>query len=121
METVYWVVAGLLAVLYLYSGGTKVVQSQAQLAPMMGWAGTTVPMPVVRMIGLFEVLGAVGLILPPLTGVAPVLATVAAIGFLVLQVLATALHLSRGEAKVTGLNIALIVLAAAAAWLSTAF
>lgn len=121
METAYWVIAGLLAVVYLYSGSTKLVQSQERLAPMMGWAGTTVPMPVVRMIGIVEVLGAAGLILPPLTGVAPVLATVAAIGFLVLQILATALHLSRGEAKVTGLNVALIVLAGIAAWLSTAF
>ena len=121
MEIAYWVLAGLLAVFYLYAGGTKLTQSQERLAPMMAWAGTTVPMPVVRLIGVLEVLGAVGLVLPPLTGVVPVLATLAAIGFLVLQLLATALHLSRGEAKVTGLNVALVVVAGAAAWLSTAF
>ena len=58
--------------------------------------------------------------LPPLTGVAPWLALVSALGFLVLQVLATGLHLSRGEARVIGLNLALIVLAGAAAWLAVA-
>jgi hypothetical protein len=116
----YWIVAGLLGLFYLYAGGKKVAQSKEQLAPMMGWVDT-VPMPVVRLIGGVEILGVAGLILPPATGIAPPLAIAAAAGFAVLQVLATALHLSRGEAKLTGLNVALIVAAAAAAWLATAF
>ncbi|MFF6955750.1 DoxX family protein [Streptomyces sp. NPDC088197] len=120
METAYWILAGLLAVFYLYAGGKKTAQSKERLAPMMGWVDT-VPMPAVRAVGAVEILGAAGLLLPPLTGVAPVLALVAALGFLVLQVLATALHLSRGEARVTGLNIALIALAAVTAWLATAW
>ena len=120
MEIAYWIVAGLLGLFYVYSGGKKVVQSKEQLAPMMGWVDT-VPMGVVRIVGVLEVAGVAGLLLPPLTGVVPALAIVAALGFLVLQVLATGLHLSRGEARVTGLNVALIVLAGAAAWLATAF
>ncbi|MER5477774.1 DoxX family protein [Streptomyces sp. NPDC002734] len=71
-------------------------------------------------IGAVEILGAAGLILPPLTGIAPILALAAAIGFVVLQILATGLHLSRGEVKETGLNWVLILLAAVAAWLATA-
>jgi hypothetical protein len=118
METAYWIVAGLLGVFYLYAGGKKVAQSKERLAPMMGWVDT-VPMPVVRGIGTVEILGAAGLLLPPLTGTATVLALVAALGFLVLQLLATALHLSRGEAAVTGLNVALIAVAAVTAWLAT--
>jgi hypothetical protein len=116
----YWIVAGLLGLFYLYAGGKKVIQSQEQLAPMMAWVDT-IPMPVVRLIGVVEILGVAGLILPPATGILPVLAIAAAAGFVVLQVLATGLHLRRGEAKVTGLNIALIVLAAFAAWMATAF
>ena len=61
----YWIVAGLLGLLYLYSGAKKVAQSQEQLAPMMGWVGS-IPMPVVRLIGVVEILGVAGLILPPL-------------------------------------------------------
>ena len=87
---------------------------------MTGWVDT-VPMWAVRAIGVVEVLGVAGLVLPPLAGIAPVLATVAALGFLVLQVLATGLHLSRSEVKETGLNVALIVLAAVAAWLATSW
>jgi hypothetical protein len=118
VKVAYWIVAGLLAVFYAYAGSTKLTQSKEQLEPMMGWVDT-IPMWLVRVIGALEILGAVGLILPPLTGVVPVLALVAAAGFLVLQVLATALHLSRGEVKVTGLNAALIVLAGATVWLAT--
>jgi hypothetical protein len=121
LEIAYWIVAGVLAVVYLYSGAKKAVQSQEQLQPMMAWAGTSVPMPMVRLIGVIEIAGAVGLILPPLLDIAPVLALVAALGFVVLQVFATALHLSRGERKEIALNLTLIVLAAVAAWLATAF
>jgi hypothetical protein len=118
MEIAYWIVAALLGVFYLYAGGMKVVRSKEQLAPMMGWVEAT-PLWLVRCIGTVEILGAIGLILPPLTGVAPVLALVAAIGLAVLQVLAAGVHLSRGEVKETGLNVALIAMAVVAAWLAT--
>ena len=78
-------------------------------------------MPRVRAIGVVEILAAVGLVLPPATGIAPVLAMVAAIGLAVLQVLAAAFHVSRGEASQIGLNVGLVVLSAVAAWLATAF
>ncbi|MFC8452057.1 DoxX family protein [Kitasatospora sp. NPDC057223] len=120
MEIAYWIVAGLLGAFYLYAGGKKVVQSKEQLAPMMGWVDT-VPMPAVRSIGAVELLGVAGLLLPPLTGIAPALAIGAALGFVLLQLAAAGLHLSRGEARETGLNAALVVLAAAAGWLATAW
>ena len=118
MTVAYWVVAGLLAVFFLYSGVLKVSRTKEQLAPMMGWVDT-VPMPVVRLIGTVEILGAIGLILPPLTGIAPGLAIAAAVGFVILQVLAAALHLSRGESTQSIMNLVLIAVAAVAAWLAT--
>jgi len=120
VQIAYWTVAGLLGLFYLYAGGKKLVQSKEQLAPMMGWVDT-IPMGVVRLIGVLEVAGVAGLLLPPLTGIAPALAIVTALGYVVLQVLATGLHLSRGEGRVTGLNVVLVVLAGVAAWLATAF
>ncbi|GAA1910322.1 DoxX family protein [Nocardioides hwasunensis] len=120
MDIAYWVVAGLLAAFYLYAGGTKLVQSQEQLAPMMAWAGTTIPMAGVRAIGALEVLGAVGLVLPRLTGIAPALSVAAAIGLTVLQVLATGFHASRGETKDLWLNVVLVVAGASAVWLALA-
>lgn len=120
MTVAYWIVAAILAVFYVYAGGLKLLRSKVQLAPMMEWVDT-VPMPVVRLIGVVEVLGVLGLVLPPATGVAPALAVVAAIGFAILQVLATGLHLRRGEGSVTWLNVVLIALAVVAAWLATTF
>jgi hypothetical protein len=63
----YWIVVGLLGVFYLHGGGRKLAQGREQLAPMMGWVDT-VAMPVVRLIGVIEILGVLGLVLPPLTG-----------------------------------------------------
>lgn len=118
MELAYWIIGTLLAVFYLYAGGKKVAQSREQLQPMMGWVDR-VPMPLVRTIGVLEVLGAAGLILPPLTGIAPWLAVAAAIGLVLIQIGGIAVHLSRGETRQIGLNIALLAAAVAAAWLGT--
>jgi hypothetical protein len=118
MELAYWIVGGLLALFYVYAGGKKTVQSQEQLRPMMGWVDT-VPMPLVRTIGVLELLGAIGLILPPLAGIAPGLAIAAAVGLVLIQVGGTVTHLLRGEARVIGLNIGLLVAAAVEVWLAT--
>lgn len=120
LKLAYWIVAGLLALFYVYSGGLKVVRSREQLRPMMAWVDSA-PMRAVRAIGALEVLGALGLVLPPLTGIAPWLALVAAIGFVVLQIGATWLHLRRGERQI-GLNGVLlgagaVVVALATTWL----
>jgi len=118
VHVAYWVIAALLAAIYVFGGAKKLLQSQDQLRPMMGWVDA-MPMPLVRTIGLLEVLGAVGVILPPLTGIAPGLAIAAAIGLAIIQIGAFALHLSRHELADLPLNAVLLVLAVAAAWLGT--
>ena len=118
MLIAYWIIAGLLAVFYLYSGAMKVVRSREKLQPMMHWVERA-PMPAVKLIGALEVLAAVGLILPPLTGIAPWLALAAAVGLVLVQVGAIILHLVRGEARQLGLNAALLVLAGVVVWLAT--
>jgi hypothetical protein len=118
MTVAYWTIAALLALLYLYSGGLKVLRTPDQLRPMMGWIDT-MPLRLVRAIGILEVLGALGLILPPLTGIAPALALASAVGLLLIQVGGISLHLSRGEVKVIGLNIGLLALAGVEIWLAT--
>ncbi|MFC8394544.1 DoxX family protein [Streptomyces sp. NPDC057238] len=117
MNVAYWIAAGLLALFYLYGGGVKVVRSREQLRPMMAWVDST-PMPAVRAIGVIEVLGAFGLILPPLTGIAPWLALAAAIGFAVLQIGAIRVHLSLGDRRIA-FNITLVLAAAVTIWPAT--
>lgn len=118
MLVTYWVLAVLLAALYLFSGGKKIVQSRDRLRPMMAWVDD-MPMARVRGIGVVEVLGALGLLLPPLTGVAPGLAVAAAAGLAAVQVGAGALHVRRGETRQIGMNLVLLALAGVTTWLAT--
>ncbi|MFD5316661.1 DoxX family protein [Streptomyces sp. NPDC127098] len=117
MNVAYWIVAGLLAAFYLYGGVLKAVRSRDGLRPMMAWVDST-PMPAVRAIGLVEVLGAIGLVLPPLTGIAPWLALAAALGFVVLQLGAIPVHLRLGDRRLA-LNVTLLLAAVATGWLAT--
>ncbi|GAA2682786.1 DoxX family protein [Streptomyces lunalinharesii] len=117
MSAAYWPVAGLLALFYLHAGRLKAFRSRDGLRPMMAWVDD-VPMPAVRALGVLEVLGGLGLLLPPLTGVAPWLSLAAAVGFVVLQLAATRVHLARGDRRIA-LNLSLLLAAAATCWLAT--
>ncbi|MET9399829.1 DoxX family protein [Kitasatospora sp. NPDC002965] len=116
MNIAYWIVAGLLALFYFYAGTLKVIRSRDRLRPMMAWVDRT-PLPALRALGTIEVLGATGLVLPPLTGTAPWLAPAAAVGFVLLQTGAIAVHLTGGDRRIT-LNVGLVVTAAVTAWLA---
>ncbi|MFB7629828.1 DoxX family protein [Streptomyces sp. NPDC056149] len=116
MNIAYWIVAGPLALFYFSAGTLKVIRSRDHLRPMMAWVDR-IPLPALRALGAVETLGATGLILPPLTGIAPALAAAAAIGFVLLQTGAIAVHLT-GEDRRIALNAALTVAAAVTIWLA---
>ncbi|MGA5518801.1 DoxX family protein [Streptomyces pseudogriseolus] len=116
MNIAYWTVAGLLALFYFYAGTLKVIRSRDQLRPMMAWVDR-MPLPALRALGAAEILGAAGLILPPLTGIAVWLASAAAIGFVLLQIGAIAVHLTGEDRRIT-LNAGLIATAAVTVWLA---
>ncbi|MFI0716441.1 DoxX family protein [Streptomyces inhibens] len=117
MNIAYWIVAGLLALFYFYAGTLKVIRSRDHLRPMMAWVDR-MPLPALRALGAVEILGAAGLILPPLTGTAPWLAPAAAVGFVLLQTGAIAVHLT-GEDRGITLNAGLTATAAVTVWLAT--
>ncbi|MER7468156.1 DoxX family protein [Streptomyces sp. NPDC097981] len=117
MNIAYWIVAGLLALFYFYAGTLKVIRSRDQLRPMMAWVDH-MPLPALRALGTVEILGATGLILPPLTGIAPSLAPAAAIGFILLQTGAITVHLISQDRRIA-LNAGLTVTAAVTIWLAT--
>ncbi|MFF3941081.1 DoxX family protein [Streptomyces phaeofaciens] len=117
MNIAYGIVAGLLALFYVYSGAMKVIRSRDQLRPMMAWVDR-IPLPAVRALGTLEILGATGLILPPLTGIAVWLAPAAAMGLVLLQIGAIAVHLTGEDRRIT-LNVGLVATAAVTVWLAT--
>lgn len=104
------------ALLGLFSGATKVLQSREQLiASGMGLYEDWSP-PAIKAIGVLELLAAIGLILPAVTGIAPILVPLAATGLVATMVGAMVVHARRGELSYLALNLVLLVLAAMVAW-----
>ncbi len=118
MQIAYWVVAGLLALFYAWTGLTKITRSKDQLRPMMKWVDRF-PLPFVRTVGTLEVLAAVGLILPPLTWIAPWLAFAAAIGLILLQIGAIITHLTSRDDRQIAINLVVIAISGVVVWLAT--
>lgn len=114
MHLTLWV-AQILVALFLVTGAVLKFQPIEKIAAMMPWAGQ-VPAAVVRLLGVIDLLGALGLILPSLLRIKPLLAVWAAIGVVVLMVCATIFHVSRGEASVVGVNIFCAFIATFIAW-----
>jgi hypothetical protein len=117
MDRTLWIVAGLLAAIFLFSGVVKLVLPKEKLAdaPGGGWvndfsAGT------VRAIGVLEILGAMGLVLPALLGIAPVLTPLAAAGLAALMAGAVATRVRRHEPKPMVADLVYLALAAFVAW-----
>ncbi|MFD5827404.1 DoxX family protein [Lentzea sp. NPDC060358] len=113
MNIALWVVQGLLAAVYLAAGGMKVARSREQMiaSGRFDWM-KDVTDGGVKAIGAVEVLGALGLVLPWLTGIAPVLTPIAAAGLVVVQVLAARVHVKHGETQSLPVNVVLLLLAA---------
>lgn len=110
-----WVAQALLAAAYGLFGSMKATQPLAQLSVMMKWIPDFPPL-FVRGLGVVEVLGAIGLILPALTRIAPRLTFVAACCIVVHQLCAITLHVMRHDVGGLGLNAVLIGLALFVAW-----
>lgn len=110
MNIIVWIVQGLVALTFLAAGSMKTFTPLATLGKTMTWVNS-VPAAFVRFIGIAEILGAIGLILPLATGIAPWLTVAAAIGLVVVMVSASILHASRHESSSIGMNIVLLLLA----------
>lgn len=109
-----WAAAGLLAVAYLMAGGMKATQPIDKLAGQMKWPADFPRL--TRFVGVSELLGAIGLILPLLTGVLAWLTPLAALCLVAVQVLAIGFHVMRKEPQILPANLILLALAAFVAW-----
>lgn len=108
MLIAFWIVSGLLALLFVVAGAMKTFKDRdAIVASGLAWAEDFKP-GTVKLIGLSELLGGLGLVLPVLTGIAPILAPIAAVCLFVIMVGAVAVHVKRKEAATPAIVLAVL-------------
>src|SRR5574341_2538717 len=105
MTYALWVVQGLVALLFLWAGGIKLVLPLEKLA-----GPVPLPGPFLRFIGVAEVLGALGLILPGLLRIRPGLTPLAAAGLVIIMIGATVITLAAGNVAVALMSLVVGIL-----------
>lgn len=115
MNIALWVIQVLLGLMFLMAGATKTFQPIETLAESLPWV-TSVSLELVRFIGVSELFGGLGLILPSVLRIKPFLTSWAAIGIALIMVLAAVFHASRSEFSGIIANVVFMALALFVAW-----
>jgi uncharacterized membrane protein len=115
MNVGLWILQGVLAAFFLIAGVMKSTMPRERLIASLPWV-EDFSTPTVRFIGGAELLGALGLILPAATGIAPILTPFAASALAVVMVLAGFTHYRRREPSAIALNAVVFLAAAVIAW-----
>lgn len=116
MNVLLWILQSLLALAFLGAGIVKLSQPKDKLKAQMEWVNHTSATNV-KLVGVVEVIGALGVILPAVTKIATVLVPIAAIGLAITMAMAILVHVRLHEpvAKAVG-AIVLLILAVVVAW-----
>jgi uncharacterized membrane protein len=109
MNIFLWVLQGILAGMFIMAGIMKSTQPKEKLAPKMPWVNDYSSLSV-KLIGLSELLGGIGLIVPWATHIYPILTPIAAAALALVIALAAIYHISKGEYKEVGFNVVLLAL-----------
>jgi hypothetical protein len=111
MTYALWIIQGLLALLFLFAGGMKLVLPLEELQGPVALPGLFV-----RLIGVAEVLGGLGLILPGLLHMWLILTPLAAAGLVLIMIGATVLTLASGDVAMALIPLVVGLLAAFVAY-----
>jgi DoxX-like family len=107
MQIALWIASGLLAFAMLGAGAFKLATPRVKLAEKLKWANTWSDGNV-KLLGLAEVLGGIGLIVPQATGIVPILTPIAALCIVVLMIGAVKTHIDFKEPAVAPGILALL-------------
>jgi len=113
MNVALWVAQGFAALVFLVTGAAKMVTPKERLAEKMHWAATW-PQGRIKLLGLAEVAGAIGLVLPAALQIAPVLTPIAAVCLAVLMLGAVQTHRRLHESTAPAVVLVLVCIAIAA-------
>ena len=116
MNIAFWILQGFLAAIFLIAGAIKVIKSKDELKALggekMNWVDSISAVSV-KLIGTIEVLAAIGLILPQLTGILPWLVPLAAFGLVLTMIGAVMLHQRRGDGPKAIVQVIILLVMAA--------
>ena len=115
MHGLEWVFSVVLSIVFLVTGINKIFRYEKSLE-LFAWV-KHVPRTLAQVIGLSEMLGALGLVLPAATGILPWLTPVAAIALALVMLLAVGFHMLRGEKNEAPLAFLLMLLLALVAFM----
>lgn len=110
-----WIAQSILAVMFIMAGLMKATQPVEALTEALPWVANT-PLALVKFIGISELLGGLGLLLPSIFRIKPSLTVIAALGLALVMVLAGGFHALRGEFPAIGMNVVLLAIALFIAW-----
>lgn len=109
-----WVAQGLISLILIWAGYTKLFQPIEETAKMLPWALDNPGL--LKFTGIIDLLGGIGIVLPAALKIQPKLTVFAAYGTIVLMIAASVFHISRGEASLIGMNIFFMIVAGFIAW-----
>jgi putative oxidoreductase len=115
MNVFLWIAQILISGSLLWAAYLKLIQPIKQLEMMWPWTGDIAPT-FVRLTGIIDLFGALGIILPSLLCFKPKLTPIAAIGIVLLMISASIFHICRGEGSQIGFNIVFALIAAFVAY-----
>lgn len=116
MNMLLWILAFALAAVFAGSGAVKLISTRDQQIDRTPYV-EDFPQNVIRGIGALEILGALGLIIPALTGVATILVPMAAAGLAITMVFAALVHIRRGDGTRAALpSIVLAICSVVVTW-----
>lgn len=104
MNTTLWILQSIIAFAFMFSGINKSIFSEQKLVASGQTGVEGLPLPLIRFIGISEILGAVGIILPLLLNILPILTTVSAICLATIMIPAARIHFKRHEYKNVFIN-----------------
>ena len=110
-----WIAQVVLAGMFVMAGTMKSTQPYEQLAAAMPWTNDF-SVGMVRFIGISELLGGIGLLLPTLLRIKPILTPLAALGIFIIMVFAFIYHIVKGEYEALGINVILAAIAFFISW-----
>lgn len=110
-----WIAQILLGALFIMAGSMKSTQPLAELSKSLPWVNDF-SLGMVRFIGISQLLGGIGLLLPALLRIKPILTSLAALGLCLIMIFSFIYHINKGEYEALGINVVLGAIALFIAW-----